>query len=35
MEEVADQIIALIKGETSFPPGKLNFLEYLYQDDGK
>ena len=35
MEEVADQIIALIKGEISFPPGKLNFLEYLYQDYGK
>jgi len=35
MEDVADQIIAIIKGEISFPPGKLNFLEYLYQDYGK
>jgi adenylate kinase len=35
MQEVANQIIAIITGEISFPPGNLNFLEYLYQDDGK
>jgi adenylate kinase len=32
MEEAADQIIEIINGEKYFPPGKVNFLEYLYSD---
>jgi adenylate kinase len=31
MEEVADHIIEILNGEKCFPPGELNFLEYLYK----